>query len=63
MKSTNQVTNEFDTNLELLKIAYKVYYRELNIDTPIYSCNLGLIKTTSYSSKLESKNIRKQAKR
>jgi hypothetical protein len=40
MESSDRVPDEFDTNLELLKIAYKVYYRELNIDTIIYSCNL-----------------------
>jgi hypothetical protein len=30
MESSDRVPNEFDTNLELLKIAYKVYHRELN---------------------------------
>jgi hypothetical protein len=40
MLSFDRVSDEFDTNLELLKIAYKVYYRELSIDTIIYSCNL-----------------------
>jgi hypothetical protein len=40
MKSLNQVSDEFDANLELLKIAYKVYHRELNRDTLIYLCNL-----------------------
>jgi hypothetical protein len=40
MKSSNQVPDEFDTNLELLNIAYEFYYRELSIDTIIYSCNL-----------------------
>jgi hypothetical protein len=32
MESSNQVLDEFDTNLELLKIE--------NRDTTIYSCNL-----------------------
>jgi hypothetical protein len=40
MESSDRVPDEFDTNLELLKTAYKVYYRELNRDTTIYSCNL-----------------------
>jgi hypothetical protein len=40
MESSNQVLDEFDTNLKLLKSAYKVYHRELNRDTIIYSCNL-----------------------
>jgi hypothetical protein len=40
MKNYDRVFDEFDRNLELLKIAYKVYYRELNIDITIYSCNL-----------------------
>jgi hypothetical protein len=40
MESSDQVPDELDTNLELLKIAYKVYYRELNIDITIYSSNL-----------------------
>jgi hypothetical protein len=40
MESLKQVPNEFDTNLELFKIVYKVYHRELNRDTIIYSCNL-----------------------
>jgi hypothetical protein len=40
MESSDQVPDEFDTNLELLKIAYEFYYKELNIDTTIYSCNL-----------------------
>jgi hypothetical protein len=33
-------SDEFDTNLELLKIAYKVNYKELIRDITIYSCNL-----------------------
>jgi hypothetical protein len=40
MESFDRVPDEFDTNLELPKIVYKVYYRELSIDTIIYSCNL-----------------------
>jgi hypothetical protein len=40
MESFKKVPDEFDNILELLKIAYKVYYRELNRDTTIYSCNL-----------------------
>jgi viroplasmin and RNaseH domain-containing protein len=40
MKSSDRVPDEFDTNIEVLKIVYKVYYRELNRDTIIYSCNL-----------------------
>jgi hypothetical protein len=40
MESLKQVPDEFDSNLELLKIAYKVYHRELIRDTTIYSCNL-----------------------
>jgi hypothetical protein len=40
MESSDRVPDKFDTNLELVKIAYKVYYMELNIDTPIYSCNI-----------------------
>jgi hypothetical protein len=40
MKSSGRVPDEFDTNLLLLKIAYKIYYMELNIDTIIYSYNL-----------------------
>jgi hypothetical protein len=40
MESLKQVHDEFDTNLELLKIAYKVYHWELNRDTTIYLCNL-----------------------
>jgi hypothetical protein len=40
MESSNRVPDEFDTNLELLKIAYGFEYRELNIDIAIYSCNL-----------------------
>jgi hypothetical protein len=39
-ESSDRVPDEFYTNLELLKIAYKIYYRELNRDTTIYSCNL-----------------------
>jgi hypothetical protein len=35
MESSEWVPDEFDTNLELLKIAYKVYYKELNRDTTI----------------------------
>jgi hypothetical protein len=33
-------SDEFDTNLELLKIADKVNCKELTRDTIIYSCNL-----------------------
>jgi hypothetical protein len=40
MESSDQVPDEFDTNLELLKIAYKVYHKEFNRYTTIYSCNL-----------------------
>jgi hypothetical protein len=40
MEGFDRVLDEFDANLELLKIAYKVYYRELNRDIIIYSCNL-----------------------
>jgi hypothetical protein len=40
MENSDRVLDEFDTNLELLKIAYKVYHRELNRDATIYSCNL-----------------------
>jgi hypothetical protein len=50
MESLKQVLDEFDTNLELLKIAYKVYRRELNRDTTIYSC------------KSKGKNTRRQTK-
>jgi hypothetical protein len=42
MESSDWVIDEFDTNLELLKIAYKDYHRELNRDTTIYSCNLEI---------------------
>jgi hypothetical protein len=35
MNITNQVFDEFDTNLELRKIAYKIYHMELNRDTTI----------------------------
>jgi hypothetical protein len=40
VNSSKQVPDEFDIDLELLKIAYKFYYRELNRDTTIYSCNI-----------------------
>jgi TATA-box binding protein (TBP) (component of TFIID and TFIIIB) len=40
VNSTNHVSDEFDTNLELVKIAYKVKHLEYTIDTTIYSCNL-----------------------
>jgi hypothetical protein len=40
MEGSNQVSDEFDANLELLNIAYKVYHKELNRDTLIRSCNL-----------------------
>jgi hypothetical protein len=40
MNCTKQVLDEFDTNLELLKIAYKIYHMELTRDTIIYSCSL-----------------------
>jgi hypothetical protein len=40
MNSTNQVPDEFDTNLELLNIAYKIWHMELNRDTTIYLYNL-----------------------
>jgi hypothetical protein len=40
MESYDRVPDEFDTNLELLKIAYKIYHRKLNRDITIYSCNL-----------------------
>jgi hypothetical protein len=33
-------SDEFDTNLELLKIAYKVNFKELTRDITIYSCNI-----------------------
>jgi hypothetical protein len=33
-------SNEFDTNLGLLKITYKVSFKELTRDTIIYSCNI-----------------------
>jgi hypothetical protein len=33
-------SDEFDTNLDLLKIAYKINYKELTRDTIIYACNL-----------------------
>jgi hypothetical protein len=33
-------SDEFDTNLELLKIAYKVNFKELTRDTTIYSRKL-----------------------
>jgi hypothetical protein len=40
MESSERVPDEFDMNLELLKVAYKVYNKELNWYTTIYSCNL-----------------------
>jgi hypothetical protein len=40
MNSIKQVPDEFDTNLELLKVAYKVYHKKLTRDTIIYSYNL-----------------------
>jgi hypothetical protein len=40
MKDSNRVPDEFNANLELLKIAYKVYHRELNRYRLIHSCNL-----------------------
>jgi hypothetical protein len=40
MDNSNQVPDEFYTNLELLKIIYKVQLRKLTRDTIIYSCNL-----------------------
>jgi hypothetical protein len=40
MNYTKQVIDEFDTNLELLKIAYKIYHMKLTRDASIYSCNL-----------------------
>jgi hypothetical protein len=40
IENSDRVSDEFDINFELLKIAYKFYYRELNIDTIIYSWNL-----------------------
>jgi hypothetical protein len=39
IKSFEKVPNEFDTILEVFKIGYKVYYRELNRDTIIYLAN------------------------
>jgi hypothetical protein len=40
MESSDRVIDEFDINLELLQIECKVYYRELNRDTIMYSCNI-----------------------
>jgi hypothetical protein len=33
-------SDEFDTNIELLKIAYMISYKELTRDITIYACNL-----------------------
>jgi hypothetical protein len=33
-------SDEFDTNLELLKIAYRIDCKELTRDITIYACNL-----------------------
>jgi hypothetical protein len=33
-------SDEFDTNLEIFKIAYKINCKELTRDTTIYSCNI-----------------------
>jgi hypothetical protein len=33
-------SDEFDTNLELLKIAYRINCKELTRDTIIYACNI-----------------------
>jgi predicted transcriptional regulator len=40
MKNSKRVPDEFDINLELLKIADEFSYKELNIDTIIYTYNL-----------------------
>jgi hypothetical protein len=40
IENSNRGPDEFDTNLELLKITYNVYYRELNRDITKYSCSL-----------------------
>jgi hypothetical protein len=55
MEGSNRFPDEFDTNLELLKIAYKVEHKKLNKPR-------GLRKATSYSIKSERKNTRRQTK-
>jgi hypothetical protein len=63
MNSTNQVLDEFDTYLELLKIAYKIYHMNLTRDrTNLLMQTRGLRKAISYPRKLESKNTRRQIK-
>jgi hypothetical protein len=55
MKSSNQIPDEFDTNLELLKIANKVHHRELNRDTRIYSCNLHYVRNSNQRQRSETR--------
>jgi hypothetical protein len=46
MNSSKQVINEFDTNLELLKITYKILYMNLTRDrTNLLMQPRGLSKT------------------
>jgi hypothetical protein len=42
IESFDRVLDEFDANLELLTIAYKLKYREFNRDIPTYVCNLDI---------------------
>jgi hypothetical protein len=58
MESFDRVPDEFDTNLELLKIAYMVYYRELNRDTIIYSCKSSHVIPMSPLSKNTKRQIK-----
>jgi hypothetical protein len=63
MNITNQVPNEFDTNLELLNIVYKIYHMNLTRDRiNLLMQPRGLSKAISYSSKSKSKNTSRQTK-
>jgi hypothetical protein len=56
-------SDEFGTNLELLKIAYSLNCKELTRDITIYAMQpIESIEIINYSSNLDSKNTRRQIK-
>jgi hypothetical protein len=61
MKNSNQVLDEFNTNLDLLKISYKVLHMNLTRDrTNLLMQPRRLNKVINYTINSESKNTRKQ---
>jgi hypothetical protein len=55
-------SDEFDTNLELLKISYKVNFKDDQRYNNLFMQPIESIETISYSSNSNSKNTRRKTK-